>query len=225
MRLAVARNAAAASDCLNGVMPLIAVTGGIASGKSAVAARLAERGAVVVDADRIAREVVEPGEPALAQLAREFGAQILSPDGSLDRAALGALVFGHPERLARLNAITHPAVGRRSHALFEAAFTRDPHAVVVYDVPLLAESRGRGEFDLVVVVEADPEERVRRMVEFRGMDEADARRRIASQASDADRRALADVVVDAGGTLDETRAQADALWERLLAEGGRRGTR
>jgi dephospho-CoA kinase len=196
-------------------MQLVAVTGGIASGKSAVAARLAEHGAVIVDADRIAREVVEPGTPALARIAEEFGPEYLTPDGSLDRARLGALIFASPEKRLLLNAITHPAVAARSHELFRAAAEADPDAVVVYDVPLLVDAERTGEFDVVVVVVAGADERIRRMVELRGMTPEDAASRIASQASDADRIAIADVVIDADGTLDETRAQTDALWERL----------
>jgi dephospho-CoA kinase len=198
-------------------MQLVAVTGGIASGKSAVAARLAEHGAVIVDADRIAREVVEPGTPALARIAEEFGPEFLTAEGALDRPRLGALIFAEPDKRLLLNAITHPAVGARSHELFRAAGEADPDAIVVYDVPLLTDT-GRGrEFDLVVAVVASAEERVRRMVELRGMTREDAERRIASQSSDAERIAIADVVIDADGTLDETRAQADALWERLRA--------
>jgi len=199
-------------------VPLIAVTGGIASGKSAVSARLAELGAVVVDADRIAREVVEPGEPALAEIAAEFGPGVVAADGSLDRAALGAIVFRDPAARARLNAITHPAVGRRSRELFQAALDADPDAVVVYDVPLLVDEEGNGradEFDAVVVVAADPETRVRRMVELRGMDEAEARRRISAQADEAARLAIADHVIDAEGSLAHTLAQVDELWRSL----------
>jgi len=194
---------------------LIAVTGGIASGKSAVAGRLAEHGAVVVDADRLAREVVEPGTPALARIAEEFGPEFVTADGALDRARLGALIFADPAKRHALNAITHPAIAERSHELFAAARAADPHTVVVYDVPLLVDTERTAEFDLVVAVVADATVRVQRMVELRGMDRADAERRIAAQASDAERIAIADVVIDANGSLEETRAQVDALWERL----------
>lgn len=196
----------------------MALTGGIASGKSTVARRLGELGAVVVDADRIAREVVEPGTPALARIAEEFGPSVIASDGSLDRAALGAVIFGDDAARRTLNAITHPAVGERSRALFAAAREADPAAVVVYDVPLLVDENGRGrtaEFDRVIVVTADEEARVRRLVELRGMDEADARRRVASQAPEAARLAIAHHVIDANGTLDETLAQVDALWSQL----------
>jgi dephospho-CoA kinase len=196
---------------------LIAVTGGIASGKSAVASRLAELGAVVVDADRIAREVVEPGTPALARIAREFGPEFLTADGALDRARLGALIFAEPAQRHLLNAITHPAIQERSHELFAAAADADPDAVVVYDVPLLADGDRTGEFALVVVVVASAETRIRRMIELRGMTREDAERRIASQATDAERVAIADVVIDADGTLDRTWAQTDELWQRLRA--------
>lgn len=199
-------------------MLLVGLTGGIASGKSVVAARLAEHGAVVVDADRIAREVVKPGTPALARIAETFGPGVIAADGSLDRPALGAIIFADADRRHELNAITHPAVRALSAERFAAAGRADPHAVVVYDVPLLAEGRiGDREFDRVVVVEADDDERVRRMVELRGMTEQDARARIASQASNAERRAIADHVIDSGGTLDATLAQADTLWT-VLAE-------
>lgn len=196
-------------------MHLVALTGGIASGKSTVARRLAELGAVVVDADVLAREVVEPGEPALDAIAERFGAQTLRPDGTLDRAALGAIVFSDASARADLNAITHPAVTLRSQRLFAAAAEADPQAVVVYDVPLLAEGRGAGEFDEVVVVHAPQEVRVERLVALRGMTEEEARARVSSQASDEERLALADVVIDSSGSLDETLQRADGLWEHL----------
>jgi dephospho-CoA kinase len=200
-------------------MQLIGLTGGIASGKSVVAARLAERGAVVVDADRIAREVVDPGTPALARIAEEFGGAVIASDGSLDRAALGALIFTSPEKRAALNAITHPAVAERSHELFAAAADANPHAIVVYDVPLLVDTGRVDEFDLVVVVNASTATRVERMIELRGMTRSEALHRINSQATDTERLAIADIVIDSNGTLDETLAQADALWERLSARG------
>jgi dephospho-CoA kinase len=194
---------------------LVALTGGIASGKSTVARRLAELGAVVVDADVLAREVVEPGEPALEAIAERFGAGTIRPDGTLDRAALGAIVFSDASARADLNAITHPAVTLRSQRLFAAAAEADPQAVVVYDIPLLAEGRGAGEFDEVVVVHAPQEVRVERLVAQRGMTEEEARARVSSQASDEERLALADVVIDSSGSLDETLERADGLWEHL----------
>ena len=201
-------------------MQLIGLTGGIASGKSVVAARLAEHGAVVVDADRIAREVVEPGTPALARIAEEFGDAVIASDGSLDRAALGALIFESPEKRAALNAITHPAVGARSKELFAAAAAADPDAIVVYDVPLLVDAGRADEFDVIVVVNASTETRIRRMVELRGMTRDEAMHRINSQATNTERLAIADVVIDSNGTLEQTFAQTDALWEKLSARVG-----
>jgi dephospho-CoA kinase len=198
-------------------MLLVALTGGIASGKSTVAGRLEELGAVVVDADQVARQVVEPGEPALARIAEEFGPGVIAADGSLDRAAVGAIVFSDPEGRQRLNAITHPAVLDRSRALFAAAGDADPDAIVVYDIPLLVEAGRIDEFDLRVVVHAATETRVSRMIELRGMTREEALHRINSQATDTDRFAIADVVIDADGTLEHTLEQTDALWENLRA--------
>ncbi len=196
-------------------MTLLGLTGGIASGKSTVAARLAEHGAVVVDADQLAREAVEPGSRGLAGVVREFGEGVLKPDGSLNRQALAAIVFGDPAALARLNAVVHPEVGRLSRERFGEILTADPHAIVVYDVPLLAESRRAEEFDRVVVVHAPAEERVRRLVQLRGMSEEEARSRVSAQASDDERLTVADEVIDASGTLEHTLEQTDALWRRL----------
>ena len=200
-------------------MLVVAITGGIASGKSTVAARLAERGAVVVDADRLAREVVEPGEPALAAIAARFGADVVGADGSLDRAALGSIVFSDERARLDLNAITHPAVWRRAEQRFEAARADDPDAIVVYDVPLLVEASSERplRFDRVVAVVASREERLRRLTGVRGMTPADAAARIDSQASDADRMRMADTVIRTEGTLDDTRSAADSLWESLAA--------
>lgn len=200
-------------------MYLIGLTGGIASGKSVVSSRLAQRGAILVDADILAREVVGPGSDGLAAIAREFGASVISPDGSLDRAALGAIIFSDPEKRAKLNEITHPAVWRLALDRFARAEAEDPHAVVVYDVPLLVESsRSRPmRFDLVVVVHASSEVRLGRLMSDRGMTREEATHRLNSQASDAERLAIADVVIDSNGTLDETLQQADELWEMAAA--------
>ncbi|CAN3701755.1 MULTISPECIES: dephospho-CoA kinase [unclassified Microbacterium] len=200
-------------------MPLLALTGGIASGKSTISGFLAAKGAVVVDADAIVREVQAPGTPVLDGIAAEFGPEVLRADGSLDRAALGARVFGHPDRLAALNALVHPAVRAESVRRFRAALDADPEAVVVYDVPLLAEARAGDEWDLVVVAHAPAAVRVRRLVETRGMSEDDARARIASQVSDDERLALADVVIDTAADLDATRHQVDELWARVAEAG------
>ena len=197
---------------------MIALTGGIASGKSTIAARLAEHGAVIVDADRLAREVVEPGEPALAAVREAFGPEVLTEDGRLDRAALAAVVFRDEDARRRLNAIVHPAVVARSQQLFQEALDRDPAAVVVYDVPLI-DARGVGEFERIVVADAPAEVRRRRLVELRGMSERDAAARLASQLDDASRRALATDLIDTGGALERTIEQADGLWDRLTSGG------
>lgn len=204
-------------------MRLIGLTGGIASGKSLVSARLAELGAVVVDADVLARDAVAPGSPGLERIVAEFGEALRLPDGSLDRTALGALVFHDPERLAALNAIVHPEVQRLASAAFAAAGEADPDAIVVYDVPLLAENASRlaSQFDEIVVVTAPDSERVRRMVEDRGMSDEDARARIARQASEAERLAIADRVIDNSGSREATLAQVDALWRSLRDVRGR----
>jgi dephospho-CoA kinase len=198
-------------------MPLIALTGGIASGKSTIAARLAEHGAVIVDADLIVRDVQQPGGPVLDAIASAFGAGMITADGSLDRAALGARVFGDDAALQQLNGIVHPAVRAESQRRFEAALAADPEAVIVYDVPLLVEARVDDPWDLIVVADAPAELRVQRMVQLRGMTEGEARRRIGAQVSDDERRAIADVVIDASGTPQRTIEQVDALWRSLTA--------
>jgi dephospho-CoA kinase len=198
-------------------MKLIGLTGGIASGKSTVAKRFVERGAVLVDADALAREVVEPGTPGLAEIERVFGPSVLSPDGSLNRPALGAVIFADANKREQLNAITHPAIWKRGLELFAEAEAREPDVVVVYDVPLLAEAAEDRpmKFDLIVVVEAALETRVDRMVNLRGMSRAEAEDRLGAQASDEDRRKLADVLIDANGTLTHTLEQVDSLWAEL----------
>lgn len=196
-------------------MPLIALTGGIAAGKSTVAERLAELGAVIVDADQVVRDVQGPGSPVLQRIVAEFGDGILSADGSLNRAALGSLVFGHPDRLAALNAIVHPAVREESARRFGQAFSADADAVVVYDVPLLVEARVDDPWELIVVAHAPAEVRERRLRELRGMSAQEAASRIASQVPDEARLGIADVVIDTAGTLAQTRDQVDVLWEAL----------
>ncbi|MHC5796263.1 dephospho-CoA kinase [Lacisediminihabitans sp. FW035] len=199
-------------------MYLIGLTGGIASGKTVVATRLQQLGAIVVDADQLARDVVAPNTPGLAEIADRFGPDVIAPDGSLDRPALGRLIFQDPDARLALNAITHPAIRRLSAELFAAADRADPNAVVVYDVPLLVEASrqpGYHDFDLVVVVNASAETRLRRLIELRGLTREEARHRLNSQATDTERLVIADVVIDSNGSLDETIAQAEALWESL----------
>ena len=193
-------------------MITVGLTGGIGSGKSEVARLLAAHGAVVVDADALAREAVAPGTPGLAAVVTEFGPVVLAADGSLDRAALGRVVFGDDTRLAALEAIVHPYVGRRSAELMAAAA---PGSVVVYDVPLLVEKGLQDGYDVVVVVDAADETRLRRLVEIRGMPEADARERMAAQADRQTRLAVADHVVANDGDLDALRLQVDRIWSSL----------
>jgi dephospho-CoA kinase len=198
-------------------MQLIALTGGIASGKSTVGKRLVEHGAVLVDADVLAREVVEPGTPGLAAIKEQFGDSVIAPDGTLNRPALGAIIFADAAKRETLNAITHPAIWRRAKELFDEAEAKNPDAVVVYDVPLLAEASGdrQMKFDLVVVTNAEAETRIDRLVEERGMTREQAEGRLGAQASDADRLKLADVVIDTNGTMEHTLEQVDALWSRV----------
>ena len=183
----------------------IGLTGGIGSGKSTVAALLAARGALVVDADRIAREVFEPGTPGLAAVVDAFGPGVLAEDGSLDRAALAAIVFADPEARARLDGIVHPLVRARAREVIGQAA---PDAVVVQDVPLLVETGQADAHDLVLVVETDLETRVARLL-LRGLSEDDAHARIAAQATDEQRRAVADVVLDNSGGPEALAEQVD----------------
>ncbi|MBO4269707.1 dephospho-CoA kinase [Microbispora triticiradicis] len=192
----------------------VGLTGGIGSGKSEVSRRLAARGAVVVDADKIAREVVEPGTPGLAQIVAAFGEEVLRPDGSLDRERLGSIVFADTEKLRVLNGIVHPKVGERSEQLQREA---PDDAVVVYDVPLLAENNLAPLYDVVIVVDTPDDVRLERLLRSRGMPEADARARIAAQASREDRLRIADIVIGNSGSLDELDAQVDKVWQDLTA--------
>lgn len=193
-------------------MTLIGLTGGIGSGKSTIARRLAEHGAVIIDADQIAREVVEPGTPALAAIIAHFGMSVINPDGSLNRSALGEIVFASSNELAVLNSIVHPAVHRRTTELFAEA---DAEQVVVYDVPLLVEARRDYPFDAIVVASAPEHVRAERLMEHRGMLESEALSRIQSQAPEEDRLKIANHVIDTSGDINHTYAQVDALWNQL----------
>lgn len=201
-------------------MRVIALTGGIASGKSTISRRLAELGASIVDADVLSREAVAPGSPGLAAVVERFGVSVVSADGALDRTALGSIVFSDDAARADLNAIVHPEVRRLAAARLSEIGRVDPEAIAVYDVPLLVETGVDHSFDLVVVADADAATRVERLVSIRGLDREEAERRVAAQASDEARRAVADVLVDTTGSLDETIAQVDALWADLRS--GRR---
>lgn len=192
------------------------LTGGIGSGKSTVSRLLLSYGAVVVDADLLAREVVAPGTAGLARVVEEFGPGVLLPDGSLDRPALGAIVFADPQALARLNAIVHPAVGERTAALVAQA-EADGAEVLVHDVPLLAENGLAAMYDEVVVVATAPEVQLDRLVRLRGMSAADAGARIAAQAPLADKLAVATRVLHNDGTPEELEQQVRALWVELTA--------
>ncbi|NUR86160.1 MAG: dephospho-CoA kinase [Nonomuraea sp.] len=196
----------------------IGLTGGIGSGKSEVSRRLSARGAVVVDADRIAREVVEPGTVGLARVVAAFGEEVLRPDGSLNREKLGSIVFADPDRLATLNAIVHPLVGERVAELQGQA---PDDAILVYDVPLLAENNLAPMYDVVIVVDAADDVRIRRLAEHRDMPEADAKARIAAQASREARLAVADLVIPNEGSLADLEARVDEVWHELVRRAAR----
>ncbi len=197
-------------------MRLVGLTGGIGAGKSTVSEMLASRGAVIVDADRIARELQEPGSPVVTAMVERFGDGILSEDGSLDRAAVAAIVFGSDDdsrqALADLNGIVHPAMQSEIRRRIDAE--RDSDRLVVLDFPLLAENP-RDDLDATIVVDVDPEVAVERLVVARGMDELDARNRIANQASRERRVAIATHVVDNSGDLDALAAQVESIWNDL----------
>lgn len=196
-------------------MKLIALTGGIASGKSTIAARLAELGAHHIDADQVARDVVAPGEPALEQIVEQFGGEVLTDDGTLNRTKLGSIVFNNSELLQNLNSIVHPAVRRRGQELIAGFQHSDPNGIVVYDVPLMVENPNEYPWDLVVVAEAPEEIRIDRMIELRGMTRKDAEARLAHQATNEERRAIADLLIDTSGTMEWTLDQSDRLWQSL----------
>ena len=194
----------------------VGLTGGIGSGKSAVARMLAEHGALVVDADAVAREVVASGSPGLAQIVELFGPGVVTAGGDLDRAALGQIVFGDDDARRALEAITHPLIAARTLELFAGAA---PGQVLVHDIPLLVELGRADDYDLVVVVDAPVEIRLQRLEEHRGMPRDVAEARMRSQASAAQRRAVADVWIDNSGDEGALRRQVDDLWRTRLAGG------
>jgi dephospho-CoA kinase len=194
----------------------VGLTGGIGSGKSEVARLLADLGAVVVDADRLARQAVAPGTDGLRAVVEAFGAEVLAPDGSLDRQAVARRVFADPQARVALEAIVHPRVRAAAAALEAAVRADDPDAVVVHDVPLLVETGQRDAYDVVLVVDVDEDVQVQRLAAARGMSEAEARARMAAQASREQRLAAADVVVDNNGTLDDLARRVQQIWPDVL---------
>lgn len=195
-------------------MKIIGLTGGIGSGKTSVADLLRSHGLLVIDADQLARDVVEPGQPALAELADAFGADILHADGTLNRGELAARAFASEDATQRLNDITHPRIMALRDELIDAA-RDDGEPAVIYDMPLLVEKGQHKEMDLTVVVHVDVEKRIERLVNGRGLDEADVRRRIAAQATDEERLAVADVVIDNNGLREKLEPQVQALVDQI----------
>jgi dephospho-CoA kinase len=195
----------------------VGLTGGIGSGKSAVAERLAALGAVVLDGDKAARAVVEPGTPGLAKIAGTFGPEVLKPDGSLDRAKLAGIVFSDQAAREKLNAITHPLIHEHLEAAEEAAVKAGgPDTIVVHDIPLLAEGQRSAEFDVVIVVDVPPELQVSRLV-GRGLAETQARARMAAQATREQRLAIADIVIDNSGALEDLDPRVAEVWADLVS--------
>jgi dephospho-CoA kinase len=202
----------------------VGLTGGIGSGKSTVSARLAELGAVILDADKAARAVVEPGTPGLAAITASFGAGVLAADGSLDRAKLARVVFADEAALSRLNAITHPLIHEHIRAAEEAAIAAGGDDVVlVHDVALLAEWGRAKEFDLVIVVDVPAETQLERLTGPRGMAEDQARARMAAQATREQRLAVADIVIDNSGSREDLDRRVAEVWAELQARAGARG--
>jgi dephospho-CoA kinase len=196
-------------------MTIVALTGGVAAGKTAVTDVLRDRGALIIDADVLARSAVEPGTKALGRIADRFGSDMLKDDGSLNRQALGALIFADETARHDLNDIVHPEVKRLYDEAVAEATRLHPETVLVYAVPLLAEARQVSEFDAVVVVHAPADVRLRRLVEHRGLSEEEARQRVGAQISDEDRLGLADVVLDASDDVDDTKRGAEELFDEL----------
>ena len=198
-------------------MTTIALTGGIASGKTTISNRLRELGAVIIDADEIAREVVAPGTPALRAITERFGAEMITADGTLDRKALADIVFNDDDALAALNDITHPEIRRVTNARIESILADEPDTIFVHDIPLLAENRSNYDYDEIWVADAPAEIRCERLMEDRGMSRAEAQARIDAQASDDERRMIADVVIDTTRPMPDTIEHVDELFARLRA--------
>lgn len=194
---------------------LVGLTGGIGAGKSTVAKLFEERGVPIVDADAIARDVVKPGEPALAELVEYFGESILGAGGELNRGKLAEVAFADAESHEALNAIMHPAISAETAKRIDAL--RGEHSVIVHDVPLLVEAGLAGNYDLTVLVDTPAEIRLQRLTELRGMDPEDAKKRIAAQATDEQRRAVCDVALDNSGDIEHLRAQFEQMWERFIS--------
>ena len=197
-------------------MRVLGLTGGIGSGKSMVASMFAHLGADVIDADQLARDVVEPGQPALEEIASAFGREILLPDGRLDRGKLARIIFADPVARGKLNAITHPRIRQRMAAEVAARASRP--GVLIADIPLLYENDRTGSVQAVIVVWVDPQTQLRRLLERDGLTEEEARQRIAAQMPLDEKRARADVVIDNNGSRENTRRQVEAIYRRYAAE-------
>jgi dephospho-CoA kinase len=198
-------------------VPLIALTGGIAAGKSTVAARFRELGAHVISADELVHYVQRGGSPTLDAIRDRFGVGVVDADGELDRATLGRLVFDDGIARGDLEEIVHPAIGVEFRARVADILAADPHAIILYDIPLLVETNRADEFDGVIVLSCDPQIRHDRLVAIRGLSSEDAWARINSQATEEDRRNLADWVIDSSGSIEDTVAQTDAVWREFAS--------
>ncbi|MDO4411668.1 dephospho-CoA kinase [Cutibacterium sp.] len=195
----------------------VGLTGGIASGKSTVSRLLAEHGAVIIDYDQLSRAVVAVGSEGLRRVVEAFGENVLADDGSLDRSALGSIVFADPAARRRLEGIIHPLVEEAARRIDDEARAADERVVVVHDIPLLVETGRAGEFDTVVVTDVDPAEQIRRVVERDGSSEEDARARIRAQASRQERLDIADIVIDTSGPLEDLPTEVNRVWSRIPA--------
>lgn len=200
-----------------------ALTGGIGSGKSTIASLFAERGAVIIDADAISRSLMEPGEEVLTRTVEAFGSTILNANGTLNRAALASIIFSDESQREKLNAIVHPAVHRRAQSQVQQALEQPGFSgIIIDDIPLLVEGGRAGEFAGVVTIYTDLDTRLERLVHSRGMDEADARARIAAQASDEQRAQIATWIVDNSGSLEHSREQVDRIWDEMMSRSSTR---